>query len=245
VLRITDLHTYYGHVHALRGVSLKVEEGDIVALIGNNGAGKSTLLKTVSGLERPSSGTIEFLGQRIETLPSARIVNLGISQSPEGRRVFPHSTVLENLEMGAYTRSDLRAVNRDIEAMMERFPILRQRSHQLAGTLSGGEQQMLTIARALMSRPKLMMLDEPSLGLMPTLVKEIFVIIQEIHADGTTILLVEQNARKALAVANRAYVLETGEIVLEGPAEQLRNLDQVRKAYLGEQYSVAFRSALA
>jgi branched-chain amino acid transport system ATP-binding protein len=235
VLCITDLHTYYGHVHALRGVSLKVEEGDIVALIGNNGAGKSTLLKTISGLERPSSGTIEFLGQRIETLSSARIVNLGISQSPEGRRVFPHSTVLENLEMGAYTRSDVRAIHRDIEAMMERFPILSQRSHQLAGTLSGGEQQMLTIARALMSRPKLMMLDEPSLGLMPTLVKEIFVIIQEIHADGTTILLVEQNARKALAIANRAYVLETGEIVLEGPAEQLRNMDQVRKAYLGEQ----------
>ncbi len=235
MLRITDLHTYYGHVHALRGVSLKVEEGDIVALIGNNGAGKSTLLKTISGLERPSSGTIEFLGQRIETLSSARIVNLGISQSPEGRRVFPHSTVLENLEMGAYTRSDVRAIHRDIEAMMERFPILSQRSHQLAGTLSGGEQQMLTIARALMARPKLMMLDEPSLGLMPTLVKEIFVIIQEIHADGTTILLVEQNARKALAIANRAYVLETGEIVLEGPAEQLRNMDQVRKAYLGEQ----------
>jgi branched-chain amino acid transport system ATP-binding protein len=235
VLRITDLHTYYGHVHALRGVSLKVEEGDIVALIGNNGAGKSTLLKTISGLERSSSGTIEFLGQRIEALSSARIVNLGISQSPEGRRVFPRSTVLENLEMGAYTRSDFRTVQRDIEAMMERFPILGQRSHQLAGTLSGGEQQMLTIARALMSRPKLMMLDEPSLGLMPTLVKEIFVIIQEIHADGTTILLVEQNARKALAIANRAYVLETGEIVLEGPAEQLRNMDQVRKAYLGEQ----------
>jgi len=211
-----------------------VEEGDIVALIGNNGAGKSTLLNTISGLVRPASGTIEFLGRRIDSLPSDQIVKLGISQAPEGRRVFPRSTVLENLEMGAYTRKDARAVRRDIEAMLERFPILGQRRNQLAGTLSGGEQQMLTIARALMSRPKLMMLDEPSLGLMPTLVKEIFQIIQEIHADGTTILLVEQNARKALAIANRAYVLETGEIVLEGPAEQLRNMDQVRKAYLGE-----------
>jgi len=234
VLRIRALHTYYGHVHALRGVSLDVEEGDIVALIGNNGAGKSTLLNTISGLVRPASGTIEFLGRRIDSLPSDQIVKLGISQAPEGRRVFPRSTVLENLEMGAYTRKDARAVRRDIEAMLERFPILGQRRNQLAGTLSGGEQQMLTIARALMSRPKLMMLDEPSLGLMPTLVKEIFQIIQEIHADGTTILLVEQNARKALAIANRAYVLETGEIVLEGPAEQLRNMDQVRKAYLGE-----------
>ena len=234
MLRIRALHTYYGHVHALRGVSLDVEEGDIVALIGNNGAGKSTLLNTISGLVRPASGTIEFLGRRIDSLPSDQIVKLGISQAPEGRRVFPRSTVLENLEMGAYTRKDARAVRRDIEAMLERFPILGQRRNQLAGTLSGGEQQMLTIARALMSRPKLMMLDEPSLGLMPTLVKEIFEIIQEIHADGTTILLVEQNARKALAIANRAYVLETGEIVLEGPAEQLRNMDQVRKAYLGE-----------
>lgn len=235
MLHITDLHTYYGHVHALRGVSLNVEEGDIVALIGNNGAGKSTLLNTISGLVRSSSGVIEFLGKGVASLSSAQIVNLGISQAPEGRRVFPRSTVLENLEMGAYTRKDTRVVHRDIEAMMERFPILRQRKNQLAGTLSGGEQQMLTIARALMSRPKLMMLDEPSLGLMPTLVKEVFEIIQEIHADGTTILLVEQNARKALALADRAYVLETGEIVLEGPAEQLRNMDQVRKAYLGEQ----------
>jgi len=214
---------------------LNVEEGDIVALIGNNGAGKSTLLNTISGLVRPSSGAIELLGRGIEALSSAQIVNLGISQAPEGRRVFPRSTVLENLEMGAYTRKDTRAVRRDIEAMMKRFPILGQRKSQLAGTLSGGEQQMLTIARALMSRPKLMMLDEPSLGLMPTLVKEVFEIIREIHADGTTILLVEQNARKALAIANRAYVLETGEIVLEGLAERLRNMDQVRKAYLGEQ----------
>jgi branched-chain amino acid transport system ATP-binding protein len=183
---------------------------------------------------RPTSGSIEFLGKQISRMHSDQIVQLGISQAPEGRRVFPRSSVEENLEMGAYSRSDSRQVRRDMDAMMERFPILGERKSQLAGTLSGGEQQMLTIARALMSRPKLMMLDEPSLGLMPTLVKEIFRIIAEIHADGTTILLVEQNARKALAVADRAYVLETGEIVLEGPAAELQDMDQVRKAYLGE-----------
>jgi branched-chain amino acid transport system ATP-binding protein len=234
MLTISDLHTFYGHVHALRGVSIEVNEGDIVALIGNNGAGKSTLLRSISGLVRPTSGSIEFLGKQISRMHSDQIVQLGISQAPEGRRVFPRSSVEENLEMGAYSRSDSRQVRRDMDAMMERFPILGERKSQLAGTLSGGEQQMLTIARALMSRPKLMMLDEPSLGLMPTLVKEIFRIIAEIHADGTTILLVEQNARKALAVADRAYVLETGEIVLEGPAAELQDMDQVRKAYLGE-----------
>ena len=234
MLKIDNLHTHYGHVHALRGVSLEVDEGDIVALIGNNGAGKSTLLNTVSGLVRPSSGTITFLGHRVDNLSSADIVRLGISQAPEGRRVFPRSSVLENLEMGAYIRSDGGSIGQDIETMMDRFPILRERKDQMAGTLSGGEQQMLTIARALMSRPKLMMLDEPSLGLMPTLVKEVFEIIREIHAEGTTILLVEQNARKALGVANQAYVLESGEIVLEGSADELRHMDQVRKAYLGE-----------
>jgi branched-chain amino acid transport system ATP-binding protein len=234
MLCVRDLHTHYGHVHALRGVSLQVNEGNIVALIGNNGAGKSTLLNTISGLVPPSAGTIEFLGKKITGMDSNQIVKLGISQAPEGRRVFPRSSVLENLEMGAYTRKDTRKVRDDIEAMMQRFPILNERKHQLAGTLSGGEQQMLTIARALMSRPKLIMLDEPSLGLMPILVQEIFNIIQEIHADGMTILLVEQNARKALAVAEHAYVLETGEIVLDGPADELRNMDQVRKAYLGE-----------
>jgi branched-chain amino acid transport system ATP-binding protein len=234
VLRITDLHTYYGHVHALRGVSLEVKEGSIVTLIGNNGAGKSTLLKTISGLVHPSSGTIEFLGKRIDALSSEEIVKLGISQTPEGRRIFPRSPVIENLEMGAYTRKDSRAVRASIEVMMERFPILRERKNQLAGTLSGGEQQILTIARALMSRPKLLMLDEPSLGLMPTLVREVFKIIQEIHAEGMTVLLVEQNARKALAIAEYAYVIETGEVVLEGLADQIREMDQVRKAYLGE-----------
>ena len=234
MLRITDLHTYYGHVHALRGVSLEVKEGSIVTLIGNNGAGKSTLLKTISGLVHPSSGTIEFLGKRIDALSSEEIVKLGISQTPEGRRIFPRSPVIENLEMGAYTRKDSRAVRASIEVMMERFPILRERKNQLAGTLSGGEQQILTIARALMSRPKLLMLDEPSLGLMPTLVREVFKIIQEIHAEGMTVLLVEQNARKALAIAEYAYVIETGEVVLEGLADQIREMDQVRKAYLGE-----------
>ena len=234
MLHIRDLHTYYGYVHALRGVSMDVEEGEIVALIGNNGAGKSTLLNTISGLVPSSSGSIEFLGKNITSLSSDQIVKSGISQSPEGRRVFPRSTVQVNLEMGAYTRRDVQEIHRDLAAMMERFPILGERRNQLAGTLSGGEQQMLTIARALMSHPHLMMLDEPSLGLMPTLVQEIFNIIREIHASGTTILLVEQNARKALAVANKAYVLETGEIVLQGPAEELQKMDQVRKAYLGE-----------
>ena len=234
MLRISDLHTYYGQVHALRGVSLEVKEGTIVTLIGNNGAGKSTLLRTISALVHPSSGTIDFLGRRINTLPSEDIVKLGISQTPEGRRIFPRSPVFENLEMGAYTRKDSQSIRTDIAAMMGRFPILRERKGQLAGTLSGGEQQMLTIARALMSRPKLLMLDEPSLGLMPTLVKEVFKIIQEIHAAGTTILLVEQNARKALAIAEYAYVIETGKIVLEGPAHQIREMDQVRKSYLGE-----------
>lgn len=234
MLKINDLHTFYGHVHALRGISMEVNEGDIVALIGNNGAGKSTLLKSISGLVRSSSGSIEFMGKDITSLSSEQVVRLGISQAPEGRRIFPRSTVLENLEMGAYTRNDNRKIQSDIVNLMKRFPILGERRNQLAGTLSGGEQQMLTIARSLMCHPKLIMLDEPSLGLMPTMVQEIFKIIKEIHASGTTILLVEQNARKALAVADKAYVLETGSIVLEGPANELRNNDQIRKAYLGE-----------
>lgn len=234
MLRINGLHTYYGHVHALRGVSIEVKEGEIVALIGSNGAGKSTLLNTISGLVPASSGTIEFLGRNITCLPSDEIVRSGISQSPEGRRVFPRSSVQDNLEMGAYTRSNVNEVNQDIDEMMCRFPILRSRRNQMAGTLSGGEQQMLTIARALMTRPKLLMLDEPSLGLMPTKVQEIFRLIKEIHDGGTTILLVEQNARKALAIADKAYVLETGVVVLEGPADELQKSDQVRKSYLGE-----------
>jgi branched-chain amino acid transport system ATP-binding protein len=212
-----------------------VGAGEIVTLIGNNGAGKSTLLKTISGLVRPTSGSVEFEGKRIDKLASEQIVRLGVSHAPEGRRVFPRSTVLENLEMGAFTRSSREDIQKDIKELMDRFPILGERKDQLAGTLSGGEQQMLTIARALMSKPRLMMLDEPSLGLMPTLVNEVFKIIDEIHDDGTTILLVEQNARKALRVADRGYVVETGTIVLEGTAEDLRGNDAVRKAYLGEE----------
>jgi branched-chain amino acid transport system ATP-binding protein len=234
MLHISGLHTYYGYVHALCGVSVNVEEGEIVALIGSNGAGKSTLLNTISGLVPSSSGVIEFLGKNITSFSSDQIVKCGISQAPEGRRVFPRSSVQDNLEMGAYTRKDTNNIQKDIDAMMDRFPILRARRNQMAGTLSGGEQQMLTIARALMTRPKLLMLDEPSLGLMPTMVQEIFRLIKEIHAGGTTILLVEQNARKALAIANKAYVLETGMVVLEGPADELQKSDQVRKAYLGE-----------
>ncbi len=234
MLHIRDLHTFYGYVHALRGVSIDVEEGEIVALIGSNGAGKSTLLNTISGLVPARSGTIEFNGVNILSLSSENIVKQGISQSPEGRRVFPRSSVQDNLEMGAYTRKDFGNIQKDIDAMMNRFPILRERRNQMAGTLSGGEQQMLTIARALMSRPKLLMLDEPSLGLMPTMVQEIFRLIGEIHSGGMTILLVEQNARKALAIANKAYVLETGEIALQGPADELQRSDQVRRAYLGE-----------
>lgn len=234
MLHIRDLHTHYGYVHALRGVSLDVEEGSIVALIGSNGAGKSTLLNTISGLVPPSSGTIEFKGKNITTLSSEEVVKLGISQSPEGRRVFPRSSIQDNLEMGAYTRKDSSNVHKDIDAMMDRFPILRERRNQMAGTLSGGEQQMLTIARSLMTRPILLMLDEPSLGLMPTMVQEIFKLIQEIHSEGMTILLVEQNARKALSIADKAYVLESGEVVLDGPADELQKSDQVRKAYLGE-----------
>jgi branched-chain amino acid transport system ATP-binding protein len=234
VLKVADLHTHYGHIHALKGVSMEVSEGSIITLIGNNGAGKSTLLKTISGLIVPTSGSITFLGKRIHGQACDDIVKMGISQTPEGRRVFFRSPVIENLEMGAYTRKDTSKVNKDIDSMMKRFPILRERRNQMAGTLSGGEQQMLVIARALMSRPKLLMLDEPSLGLMPALVNEVFKIIQEIRAEGVTILLVEQNARKALGIADYAYVLEIGEIVLEGPAAQIRDMDQVRRAYLGE-----------
>jgi len=233
MLRVRDLHAYYGRVHALKGVSLDVEEGEVVALLGNNGAGKTTLLKVVSGLLPPTSGTIEFMGQRIDGLAAERIVRLGVSMVPEGRRVFAQSSVRENLELGAYTRSDKAAVRLELADVMSRFPILHTRSSQLAGTLSGGEQQMLAIARGLMSRPRLMMLDEPSLGLMPTLVQEVFRMIRSIRDEHLTILLVEQNARKALGVADRAYVLETGEVLLQGSGEELQNNDRVRRAYLG------------
>jgi branched-chain amino acid transport system ATP-binding protein len=234
MLRVRDLHTYYGKVHVLKGVSLNVQQGEIVTLLGNNGAGKSTLLKTLSGLVRPTSGSIEFLGKRVDVLPSDEIVSMGMSHAPEGRRVFPRLSVLDNIRMGAYVRKDEKGIEQDIEMYLARFPIMEERKDQVAGTLSGGEQQVLAIVRALMSRPRLMLLDEPSLGLMPMLVSEIFRVISEIREAGMTILLVEQNARKALNIADRGYALETGEIVLEGSAEELRENDELRKRYLGE-----------
>jgi len=228
-----NVNVYYGPIHALKNVSLSVEEGSIVSLIGANGAGKTTTLKTISGLLRPRSGTIRFKGQDITSRPAQDIVALGISQVPEGRRVFPAMTVMENLEMGAYRRKDKDGIARDLENVFKRFPRLKERRKQLAGTLSGGEQQMLAIGRALMARPVLMLLDEPSMGLAPLLVREIFEIIKDINANGTTILLVEQNARMALSIADKAYVLETGRVVLEGDAKEMLESDQVKKAYLG------------
>lgn len=221
MLRIDEIDVYYGAIHALKRLSLEVEEGSIVTLIGANGAGKTTTLKTVSGLLRPKTGRILFNNNDITKIPPEKIVGLGISQVPEGRRVFPSLSVLENLEMGAYLRKDKKAIAADMENVFSRFPRLRERSKQLAGTLSGGEQQMLAIGRALMARPSLMLMDEPSMGLAPLLVKEIFSIIKEINQRGTTILLVEQNANMALSIADKAYVIETGEIVLQGRARSL------------------------
>jgi len=233
VLEVKGIDVYYGAIHALKGLSLEVEEGSIVTLIGANGAGKTTTLKSISGLLRPRNGAIMFKGSDISKVPPEKIVGLGISQVPEGRRVFATMTVLENLEMGAYLRKDKKGIESDLENVFTRFPRLKERRKQTAGTLSGGEQQMLAIGRALMARPELMLMDEPSMGLAPLLVKEIFEIIKDINARGTTILLVEQNANMALSIANRAYVIETGEIVLEGTAEQLINSEEVKKAYLG------------
>jgi len=233
VLRIEAIDVYYGAIHALKNVSLQVEEGSIVTLIGANGAGKTTTLKTISGILRPRSGAITFEGRDITRLAPQEIVRLGLSQVPEGRRVFPSMSVLENLEMGAYLRKDKEGIKKDLEVVFTRFPRLLERRKQVAGTLSGGEQQMLAIGRALMARPRLMLLDEPSMGLAPLLVREIFEIIKDINARGTTILLVEQNAHMALSVANKAYVLETGEIVLEGSARELLESEDVKKAYLG------------
>ena len=232
MLEVKGIDVYYGAIHALKGLSLEVEEGSIVTLIGANGAGKTTTLKSISGLLRPRNGAIMFKGSDIKVAPE-KIVGLGISQVPEGRRVFSTMTVLENLEMGAYLRKDKKGIESDLENVFTRFPRLKERRKQTAGTLSGGEQQMLAIGRALMARPELMLMDEPSMGLAPLLVKEIFEIIKDINARGTTILLVEQNANMALSIANRAYVIETGEIVLEGTAEQLINSEEVKKAYLG------------
>ena len=234
MLEIKDIHTYYGNIHALKGVSLTVKEGEVVTLIGSNGAGKTTTLRTIQGLLRPRQGTILFEGKPLESLSTEAIVRLGISQSPEGRLIFPRMTVQENLEMGAYLRNDTLAIKSDMEKALNLFPRLRERISQKGGTLSGGEQQMLSIARALMSRPRLLLLDEPSMGLAPMLVSQIFAIIRDINAQGTTILLVEQNARMALSVAHRGYVIQTGEVVVAGTATDLQSNETVRKAYLGE-----------
>ncbi len=233
MLSVDNINVYYGAIHALKGISIEVREGQIVTLIGANGAGKSTILRTISGLLKPKSGGVSFEGASIAGLEAQEIVKLGISQVPEGRRVFANMTVLENLELGAYIRSDSKGIREDLEKIFLRFPRLSERKTQLAGTLSGGEQQMLAMGRALMSRPRLLLLDEPSMGLAPLLVKEIFSIIQEINESGTTVLLVEQNAHMALSIAHQAYVLETGRISLEGNAQELAASEEVRKAYLG------------
>jgi len=233
MLEIDGIDVHYGGIHALRGVSLKVDEGEIVTLIGANGAGKTTTLRAISGLVKPSRGTVKFAGETITGLAAHAIVGRGLVMAPEGRGIFSNMTVEENLEMGAYLRADKAGIAKDKAHALSLFPRLAERLRQNAGTLSGGEQQMLSIARALLSRPKLLLLDEPSLGLAPQIVALIFKIVRTIAADGTTILLVEQNAHMALGVAKRAYVLEVGEIVLEGPAKQLASDDQIRKAYLG------------
>jgi branched-chain amino acid transport system ATP-binding protein len=233
MLQVEDLNVYYEAIHAIKGISFHLETGEIVALIGGNGAGKSTTLNTISGLLRPTVGKVCFLNEDITVVPPQNIVRRGIVQIPEGRRIFPKLTVQENLEMGAYIYQDKAQIQEDMEAVMNRFPRLRERRKQYGGTLSGGEQQMLAIARGLMSRPKLLLLDEPSMGLSPILVEQIFEIIREINAQGTTILLVEQNAQMALSIADRGYVMETGRITLEGDAQELLENPQVIEAYLG------------
>ena len=233
MLEIKDIHVYYGAIHAIKGVSLTVRQGEIVTLIGSNGAGKSTTLRTVSGLLKPKEGDILFEGESIAGRPAQSIVKMGISQVPEGRRIFANMTVMENLELGAFTRDDADGIEADMNMVFERFPRLLERKEQAAGTLSGGELQMLAMGRALMSRPRLLLLDEPSMGLAPLLIREIFNIIVDINKTGTTVLLVEQNANMALSIAHRAYVLETGRIALSGDAKELAASEEVRKAYLG------------
>ncbi len=233
LLRAHDVHSYYGHIHALQGVTLEVFPGEIVTLLGANGAGKTTTLRTISGLMHPRSGTITFDGSEITNVPAHRLVRRGVGHAPEGRRIFSRMTVLENLQMGAYTRSDKGELQADFERVFSLFPRLRERSGQAGGTLSGGEQQMLAIGRALMTHPKLLLLDEPSMGLAPILVEQIFEVIRDIHAQGTTVLVVEQNALMALGIAHRGYILQTGRIVLEDTAGNLRQNPEVQKAYLG------------
>jgi branched-chain amino acid transport system ATP-binding protein len=235
LLEVNDIHTYYGAIHALKGLTVAVEKGEIVTLIGANGAGKSTTLNTICGILQPRSGTVTFDGEPLTGVPPHEIVMRGISQSPEGRRVFGRLNTTENLEMGAYARTDKEGIRRDMERVFTLFPRLKERARQVAGTLSGGEQQMLAIGRALMANPRLLLLDEPSMGLAPVLVEAIFDTIIEINGQGTTVLLVEQNALMALSVASRGYVLETGNIVLQDSAAALRENEMVRKAYLGEE----------
>ena len=232
MLKVNDINVYYGAIHAIKGVSFEVHEGEVVTLIGANGAGKSTILKTVAGLLTSRTGSVEFLNHKLGTIPPHKVVPLGLALVPEGRQIFQHMTVEENLEMGAFTRPNSE-ITGSIEDVYNRFPRLKERHKQIAGTLSGGEQQMLAMGRALMSKPKLLMLDEPSMGLAPILVDQIFDIIKELHAHGTTILLVEQNAQMALSVADRGYVLETGKIVTSGTGAQLLEDEAVKKAYLG------------
>ncbi|MDQ3921580.1 MAG: ABC transporter ATP-binding protein [Actinomycetota bacterium] len=234
LLEVENIHSYYGHIHALRGVSLRVDEGEVVTLIGSNGAGKTTTLRSIHGILAPREGRIVFRGEEIQGKPAHGMIKKGIAQSPEGRRIFSRMSVHENLEMGAYHRSDRDGIQEDMERVYDLFPRLKERVKQEAGTMSGGEQQMLAIGRALMSRPRLLLLDEPSMGLAPVLVERIFEIIREINNQGTTILLVEQNANVALEIATRGYVLETGKIVNAAPAERLREDPKVREAYLGE-----------
>ena len=232
ILKVDNINVYYGAIHAIKGISFEVNEGEIVTLIGANGAGKSTTLQTISGLLRSRTGSIEFNGENISHVPAHKLVYKGLAQVPEGRLIFLQMSVEENLEMGAFTQKNA-GIDADIESVYEQFPRLRERKKQIAGTLSGGEQQMLAMGRALMSHPKLLMLDEPSMGLAPILVEQIFDIIRQLHKNGTTILLVEQNAQMALSVADRAYVLETGKITLSGTGKELAESDEVRKAYLG------------
>lgn len=233
MLTVKNLNVYYGAIHAVKDINLEVGDGEIVTLIGSNGAGKSTTLRTISGLIKPQTGSISYGGKEIVGIPAHKLVGEGLIQVPEGRHVFANMTVMENLDMGAYLRKDKAGIAQDKEKVFEKFPRLKERASQVAGTLSGGEQQMLAMGRALMSRPKLLLLDEPSMGLAPLLVREIFSIIKEINSEGTTILLVEQNANMALSIADRAYVLETGRIVLSGTAAELAASEAVQKAYLG------------